>query len=183
MDKQVIHIYGASGAGTSTIGKYISDKLGYFFMDTDDYFWEPADTPYTVKRSIPDRITSMRNDIAKHDKAVISGSLVDWGDELIPLFTLAVRVETDAAIRIARLKKRGRESFGNRIDIGGDMFENHKEFIAWAASYDNGGLDMRSRAKHDDWQKQLQCRLVLLDGSLPVEKNFEVIRQNLSIPV
>lgn len=63
------------------------------------------------------------------------------------------------------------------------MFENHKEFIAWAASYDNGGLDMRSRAKHDDWQKQLQCRLVLLDGSLPVETNFEVIRQNLSIPV
>lgn len=56
MDKQVIHIYGASGAGTSTIGKYISDRLGYFFMDTDDYFWEPADTPYTVKRSIPDRI-------------------------------------------------------------------------------------------------------------------------------
>ena len=38
MDKQVIHIYGASGSGTSAIGRYISEKLGYFFMDTDDYF-------------------------------------------------------------------------------------------------------------------------------------------------
>ena len=45
--------------------------------------------------------------------------LVDWSDELIPLFTLAIRVETDTAIRIDRLKRRERERFGNRIDLGG----------------------------------------------------------------
>ena len=28
--KQVIHIYGAAGSGTSTLGRYISEKLGYF---------------------------------------------------------------------------------------------------------------------------------------------------------
>ncbi len=179
MGKQVIHIYGASGAGTSTIGKYISDKLGYFFMDTDDYFWELTDPPYTVKRNISDRITCMRNDLAKYDKAVISGSLVDWGDGLIPLFTLAVRVETETAVRIGRLEKRERDRFGNRIDAGEDMFERHKKFMAWATSYDDGGLDMRSRSEHDKWQTQLQCPLLVLDGSLPVEKNFEVIRQNL----
>ena len=44
MGKQVIHIYGASGSGTSTIGKYISD-----FMDTDDYFWQATNPPYTIK--------------------------------------------------------------------------------------------------------------------------------------
>ena len=27
--RQVIHIYGASGSGTSTLGKTISDRLGY----------------------------------------------------------------------------------------------------------------------------------------------------------
>lgn len=179
MDKQVIHIYGASGTGTSTIGKFISDKSGYFFMDTDDYFWEPTNPPYTTKRKIPDRIALMKKDIAKHDKVVISGSLVDWGDELIPLFTLAIRVETDTAIRIDRLRKREREHFGSRIDPGGDMYENHQEFIDWAASYDKGGLDMRSKSKHDEWQKLLPCQQILLDGSLPVEKNFEIIRHNL----
>ncbi|MCI9362173.1 MAG: hypothetical protein HFG65_14760 [Hungatella sp.] len=46
MDKQVIHIYGASGSETSTIGRFISDKSGYFFMDTVDYFGEPTDPPY-----------------------------------------------------------------------------------------------------------------------------------------
>ncbi len=179
MDKQVIHLYGASGSGTSTIGKFISDKLGYFFMDTDDYFWEPTDPPYTTKRNVSDRIALMKNDISNNGQVVISGSLVGWGDELIPLFTLAIRVETDTAIRIERLKKREREHFGNRIDIGGDMYEIHWKFIDWAASYDNGGLDMRSKAEHDEWQKQLQCPWILLDGSLPLEKNFELIQRNL----
>lgn len=36
MYKSVIHIYGASGSGTSTLGRFISDQLGYTFMDTDD---------------------------------------------------------------------------------------------------------------------------------------------------
>lgn len=179
MDKQVIHLYGASGSGTSTIGRLISDACGYFFMDTDDYFWEATDPPYQIKRNASDRIALMRNDIAGHDRVVISGSLVDWGDELIPLFTLAIRVETDTAIRIERLKKREREHFGSRIDAGGDMYKNHQEFIDWAASYDTGDLNMRSKAKHDEWQKQLQCRVILLDGSLPVEKNLEIIRQYL----
>ena len=179
MDKQVIHIYGASGSGTSTIGKFISDKLGYFFMDTDDYFWETTDPPYQIKRNVSDRITLMRNDISQHDKVVISGSLVDWGDELIPLFTLAIRVETDTKIRIDRLRKRERKHFGNRIDKGGDMYENHQEFIDWAASYDTGDLSMRSKSKHDEWQKQLQWQKILLDGSLPIEKNFTIIQQSL----
>ena len=56
MDRQVVHIYGASGSGTSTIGKFISNKLGYFFMDTDDYFWESTNPPYTIKRNVSDRI-------------------------------------------------------------------------------------------------------------------------------
>lgn len=179
MDRQVIHIYGASGSGTSTIGRFISSKLGYFFMDADAYYWAPSDPPFTAKRKASDRIILMKKDIEKYNKAVISGSLVDWGDELIPLFTLAVRVKTDTAIRIDRLKRRERERFGNRIDPGGDMYENHREFIDWAASYDSGGLDTRSKAKHDQWQNLLRCRQILLDGSLPVEKNFEIIQQYL----
>lgn len=177
--KHVIHIYGASGAGTSTLGRYISEKLGYFFMDTDDYFWEPTDPPYTVKRDPSARIKLMREDIKRHDHVVISGSLVDWGDELIPLFTLAIRVETDTKIRLERLKAREREEFGSRIDMGGDMYDNHVDFINWAASYDDGGIDMRSKAKHDDWQKQLNCPFISVDGSMPMAENFELIKRKM----
>ncbi len=179
--KQVIHIYGASGSGTSTLGRYISEKSGYFFMDTDDYFWEPTNPPYTVKRCLSSRMKLMREDIQRHDHVIISGSLVDWGDEFIPLFTLAIRVETDTDIRLQRLNRREREKFGSRIDFGGDMYENHLEFIKWAASYDHGGMDMRSKAKHDDWQKKLICPLLFVDGNMPVSENYEIIQSNFKL--
>ena len=179
--KQVIHIYGASGSGTSTLGRYISQKLGYFFMDTDDYFWKPTNPPYTTKRCPSSRIKLIQEDIERHDNVVVSGSLVDWGDALIPLFTLAIRVETDTDIRLERLKLREREKFGSRIDIGGDMYDNHIKFMNWAASYDNGGMDMRSKVKHDDWQKQLICPLLLVDGSMPVSENFELIKEKYKL--
>ena len=177
--KQVIHIYGASGSGTSTLGRYISEKLGCFFMDTDDYFWKTTNPPYTTKRSPSKRIKLMREDIERYKNIVISGSLVDWGDELIPLFSLAIRVETDTPIRLERLKIREREKFGSRIDIGGDMYDNHIKFINWAASYDNGGIDMRSKAKHDEWQKQLICPLLIVDGNKPTRENFDLIKRYL----
>lgn len=54
-------------------------------------------------------------------------------------------------MRIARLKKREKERFGSRIEPGGDMYQQHLEFIDWAKKYDTGGLNMRSKAKHDEW--------------------------------
>ena len=174
--KNVIHIFGASGSGTSTLGRKICDELGYRFMYTDDYFWLPTDPKYIKKRPRNERIKLMKRDIANSDNAVISGSLVDWGDELIPLFTLAVRMETDTAIRISRLKKREREAFGSRIEAGGDMYQAHLDFIQWAKAYDNGGMEMRSRVKHDEWQKLLTCDLLILDGCNDLDYNFSVIK-------
>ncbi len=179
--KQIIHIYGASGSGTSTLGRYISEKSGYFFMDTDDYFWEPTNPPYTVKRCLSSRMKLMREDIQRHDHVVISGSLADWGDEFIPLFTLAIRVETDTDIRLQRLNRREREKFGSRIDFGGDMYDHHVNFMKWAASYDHGGMDMRSKVKHDDWQKKLICPLLFVDGNMPVSENYEIIKSNFKL--
>lgn len=178
MEKQIIHIYGAAGSGTSTLGRYISEKLGYHWMDTDDYFWQPTNPPYRTKRNSSERLALIKRDIANWDNIVISGSLVDWGDELIPLFTLAIRIETATEIRIERLEKRERKSFGSRIDVGGDMYVQHMEFIKWALAYDTGDLNMRSKAEHDEWQKLLQCSQVVLDGSNPLEHNFEVLSAN-----
>ena len=42
MANRIIHIYGASGPGATTLAKYICEKLNYVVMDTDDYFWFPC---------------------------------------------------------------------------------------------------------------------------------------------
>lgn len=177
--KNVIHIYGASGSGTSTLGKKICDELGYQFMDTDDYFWLPTNPKYTTKRSIEERIALMRKDIEESENVVISGSLTDWGDELIPLFTIAIRLETDTNIRIERLKKREKEEFGDRISPNGDMYQQHMDFLEWAKKYDTGSVKMRSKAKHDEWQKLLQCKILTLNGADDLHEIFLKVKEAL----
>lgn len=177
--KNVIHIFGASGSGTSTLGRKIAAELGYKFMDTDDYFWLPTNPKFTHKRPVDERIALMKKDISEADNVVVSGSLTDWGDELIPLFTLVIRLETDTALRIERLRKREREEFGSRIEIGGDMYQNHLDFIEWAKAYDSGGLDIRSKLLHDELQKSFKCKLIQLDGGNDLEYNFSKIKENL----
>lgn len=178
--KNVIHIYGASGSGTSTLGRKISEELGYKFMDTDDYFWLPTNPQYTTKRSKEERLALMKKDISENDNIVISGSLVDWGDELIPLFTLVIRLVTDTEIRVERLKIREKKKFGNRIMPGGDMYTNHMEFIEWARKYDTGSVNMRSKAKHDEWQKLLMCKQIVLNGADDLEENFKKVQAEIN---
>lgn len=177
MAKNVIHIYGASGSGTTTLAKYICNKMCFFFMDTDDYFWMPTNPPFIKKREVSERIQLMRDDIDKNNNVVISGSLVDWGDELIPLFSLAIRLVTETDMRIERLRKREKNRFGSRIEAGGDMYENHKKFIEWASKYDSGGLEMRSKAKHDEWQKLLKCKQIILNGTDDLEYNLQQVKE------
>ena len=76
--KQVIHIFGPSGGGTSTLGRRICDELGFRFMDTDDYFWEATNPKFTKKRPVEERLAMMRHDIEASENVVISGSLTDW---------------------------------------------------------------------------------------------------------
>ena len=47
--KNIIHIFGASGSGTSTLGRAVAEKTGYAFLDSDDYIWAPTDPPFTSR--------------------------------------------------------------------------------------------------------------------------------------
>lgn len=179
--KQIIHIYGASGSGTSTLGRKLADKLGFAFMDTDDYFWMPTDPKFTVRRESSERLRLMRADMDAAENAVISGSLTGWGDALIPHFTLTVRVVTPTEVRIERIRKREYARFGARILPGGDMFEQHQAFLQWAAQYDTGGADMRSKANHDLWQQKLRCRQLVVSGEGDPSENVRRIASELNI--
>ncbi len=95
---------------------------------------------------------------------------------MIPLFTLAIRLVTDTEVRIGRLKMRERQEFGDRIMPDGDMYTNHIEFIEWAGKYDTGSVDMRSKAKHDEWQKLLQCKQIVLNGAAALEENYKKVQ-------
>lgn len=166
----IIHIVGASGAGTTKLGQALEHKYGYTWLDTDGYFWEQTDPPFA--RSLPheERVKRLSAAIEEHPNCVISGSLCGWGDAFIPLFDLVVFVDTPTDIRIERLEKREFERFGDRICKGGDMYKNHTDFIEWAKIYDTAGTDQRSRALHEEWFKRLPCPLLRVDGTKSVDE-------------
>ncbi len=178
--KPIIHIFGASGSGTTTLGHALAEALSLRHMDSDDYYWLPTDPPFTHKRPIPERLACMQRDIDASTGVVISGSLTDWGDPLMAQFTLAVRVVTDTALRLDRLHARELTRFGDRILAGGDMYAEHQAFLAWAAQYDDGDESIRSRRKHDLWQQDLACPIVTVDGSAPMEEKLTQVLSALN---
>ena len=83
MIKNVIHVFGASGSGTTTLGGKIRNKLDYKLLDVDNYFGLPTNPPYIQKRPQEERLKLIKNDIERFQNVVISGSIVRWGDEYI----------------------------------------------------------------------------------------------------
>ena len=64
--KHIVHIYGPCGSGTSTLGREIGRRLGFRFLDTDDFFWMPTDPQYTQKRPLEDRKSTRLNSSHSH---------------------------------------------------------------------------------------------------------------------
>jgi len=166
----VIHIVGASGSGTTTLAQALECKYGYKWLDTDDYFWSPAELPYTVPRPREERIPLLAASIKNNPKCVISGSLCGWGDCFIPRFDLVVFIYTPAGIRKERLEKREYRRFGERIRERGDMYDEHIKFIEWAGNYDTLKPPERCIALHEEWLTHLNCPVLRLDGTKTVEE-------------
>ena len=177
----LIHILGASGSGTTTLGQAISDNWRYLHLDTDDYFWLPTEPPFTVKREVAQRQALLAEALAKADKCVLTGSLCGWGDFLLPSFSLVIYLQTPTELRIRRLQEREAARFGDRILQGGDMYQNHLEFIAWAKTYDTAGIDSRSKALHEQWLRQMGCPVLVLDGTKNPAEHLEQIGRTLSV--
>lgn len=177
----IIHIYGASGSGTSTLGLAMQEKVGFFHLDTDDVYWLKTNPPFTKKREVYQRLEIMKQAIQEHANIVITGSLCGWGDELIDYFNLVIRLHTPTSLRLYRLQQREFLRFGARIQHGGDMEEEHQNFMQWASEYDEGSEEMRSKKMHDRWQAMLPCTHLDLDGTLPIDELIHRVQQVLSI--
>jgi len=167
--KRNIHIFGASGSGTTTIAKLLCNKLGYTHFDSDSYFWLPTADPFTVQRPRGECLELMKNDLSSAKTWILSGSVAGWADELIPFFDLVVFVYVPQEIRLDRLKKREYERYGDAILAGGAKYAASKEFLDWAATYDEGSPVGRSLAKHEKWLEGISCRVLRIENYLLVE--------------
>jgi hypothetical protein len=80
-----IPLFGASGAGTTTLGSALAVCLGCPHLATDEYCWLPTDPPFQQARSRADRQALLGATLARHGGWVLSGDLCGWGDLVIPM--------------------------------------------------------------------------------------------------
>ena len=161
-----IHIFGASGAGTSTLGRALADALASQHFDTDDFYWVPTDPPFCEKRPIPERRALMQQVFLPRRDWVLSGSIDSWSDGIADRFTHAVFLELDTDLRMDRL--RSREML--RFPAAPDPEERAAvdAFLDWARHYDSGSQPGRSRPRHDAWMVHLACPVQRLDAAHPI---------------
>jgi len=164
-----IHIFGASGSGTTSLATALAAKHGHRHFDTDDFYWLLTDPPYQHKRPPEVRLALLRSAFAHSASWVISGSLCGWGDPLIPEFELVVFLLVPSQVRLARLRMREIERYGHEaIAAGGQVHQTHVEFLDWAERYDTGGVEMRSRTLHEAWLARLPGAVLRLEDNQSV---------------
>ncbi len=171
-----VHVLGAAGSGTTTLGRAVADQLGCLHVDNDTYFWLPTDPPFQQTRDREERVALLGADLERHDAWVLSGSVCGWGDVFIPLFDLVVFLWVPPATRLARLMARERHLFGDEaLAPGGWMHDTNRKFMAWAAEYDTGDLSMRSLQRHEQWMRALPCPVLRLEGERSVEEHLHEV--------
>ncbi|SET13921.1 AAA family ATPase [Paenibacillus sp. NFR01] len=165
-----IHILGASGAGTSTLGEALSCRLQYSHLDTDDFYWAEK---YTRPTAVEPRLERLTSELDRHSGWVLSGSLCGWGDALIPKFDLVIFLRLPPSVRMERLKARESIRYGGDVAPDDERYAALQTFLDWAAAYDTAGPEIRSRALHEAWIAGLTCPVLRLEGDLTVEEEVE----------
>ncbi len=163
-----IHITGASGSGTTTLGLALAETLGIRHLDTDHFFWMPTDPPFTTQREVGACIAMLRQEAQPDGRWVLSGSALKWGAEFEPLYDLVVFLRIVPALRMERIRRREEQRYGERIRPGGDMAVQSCAFMEWAESYDTAGPERRSFVGHEEWLGTLTRPILRLDSSRPV---------------
>lgn len=103
-----LYIFGASGAGVSTLGAALAAKIGLPYFDGDAYFWEVSDPPFTVRRLPDTRNAALARDLAQAANWVLGGCVMGWGEgwpppaDLIIFLWLPQRCGSSACVLVSK---------------------------------------------------------------------------------
>ncbi len=164
-----ILICGLNGAGKSTIGRMLADRMGYEFIDNEDLWFPKADSSYTFSglRSEEEVIRLLEERISGNNRFVFAAVKGNYGDKLIASLDHIVLVEVPKQIRSRRVRDRSYQKFGDRILPGGDLHDKEKKWFSLT--------DSRPDAYVTDWLETVDCPVIRIDGTRPVEENVDYL--------
>lgn len=192
---QGIAIFGLNGGGKSTLTHALAKQIGYFEMDVEDYYFpeqresrkwalencnvidtEPehlGELPFSNPRTKNEVQIAIMEDIKAHPKFIISGVTINWSDEVQSRIDIAFWVQTQLEERLNRIQAREEKRFGARVRVGGDMFAQQMEFRKIVENRDSKAVE--------ECATKLGCPVIVINGTLSVIHNLEIIIDNLNI--
>jgi adenylate kinase family enzyme len=162
-----IYIFGAAGSGTTTQGTDLAERLNLPYLDSDLYFWENTEVPFTKRRDPALRNYTLREKIASLNGYVIGGgSLPKWDESWFQAFDLVIFLYIPSALRIQRLKQRELERYGSVIFEDDERNRLYTEFIAWCSGYDDNTASGRTLRVHEEWIEKFACPVIQMQENL-----------------
>ena len=164
-----ILICGLNGAGKSTIGRMLADRMGYEFIDNEDLWFPKADSSYTFSglRSEEEVIRLLEERISGNNRFIFAAVKGNYGDKLTASLDHIVLVEVPKQIRSRRVRDRSYQKFGDRILPGGDLHDKEEKWFSLT--------DSRPDAYVTDWLETVDCPVIRIDGTRPVEENVDYL--------
>lgn len=164
-----IIVCGLNGSGKSTLGKKLAENLGFHFIDNEELFFPKTDPQYIYAntRSRKEVEKLLLDEVRAHENFVFAAVKGDYGEKILPFFRYAVLIDVPKDIRIQRVRNRSFQKFGNRMLIGGDLYEQEEKFFEFVKS--------RSENTVEEWIQSLKCPVIRIDGTKPIEENMDFI--------
>lgn len=164
-----IIITGLNGSGKSTVCKQLAEKLNYFNMDVEDYYFIKSDMPYSKFHTLEQTRQLMLNDIREHGDFVLATVNCDWGHDIAYMCKLAVILKAPLDVRMKRIEYREYDKFGDRVLNGGDLYESQQKF--------HNKVSARGEEHIEKQMKFILCPIVEVDATLPIKDVVNIVYQ------
>jgi hypothetical protein len=164
-----IHVTGASGPGTTSLGRVLAKEIGISHLDTDDFFWLRTDPLFTTPRDREERIDLLRKRALPHQGWVLSGVRAGLGrEDRAAVRPGRVPCAWSRSVDCSGCATGRRPAMARASGPAATIVDEHREFMEWAARYDTAGLEQRSLVAHEQWLATQTCPVLRLDSSRPV---------------
>ena len=164
-----IQICGLNGCGKSTLGKALAERISFHFIDNEYLYFSGhnADEPYANPKTRAEVERLLMDEVNEHPDFVFSAVKGDYGKDIIPMYNYVVVIDVPKEIRTQRVRNRSFQKFGDRMLIGGDLYGQEEAFFEMVASRQDDYIE--------NWLRKVNCPIIRVDGTKPIEENVEYI--------
>lgn len=166
-------ICGLNGTGKSTLGKVLAEKLNFYFIDIEDLYFPKTDPNYiyTSPRTRKEVERLLLQEVKTHKNFILASVKGDYGEDIYSFIQYAVLLEVPKNIRLQRVKNRSFQKFGDRMLLGGDLYEQEEKFFRFVESREENTVK--------EWVKSLKCPVIQIDGTKSIDENTNFIMERI----